>query len=149
MVRLLRWQFTILHVLLISAACCLGTAWLVEHDRRISLQLQVGHLARINNRLTVNAILNGSLTSEQKATALAKYVKLGDELEGLRGWAVIGPRFRCSKTGYGVETVFFGECDLVIECAHGRVIAIGRAGAVGSEWILPKDRRATTNPGSD
>ncbi len=131
-------RFDIVHLFLLSAAISLGIAWLVESHRATGMRKEIELLTKLNSRLTVDGILNGSLSPERQVEALADFIKLGDRVEDLREWADVAGMdgFVTGPLGSPVTmTVFVADCDLVIETVDGRVTAIGRADESGSEWI--------------
>jgi hypothetical protein len=142
-VRLLRlWQFDLIHLFLFSTALSLGIAWVGESYRTVGIKKENERPTKLDSRLAVNAILNGGRSREQKAEALADFVKLGDRLEDVFKWADFAAMsgFHTGPLHWPMtKTVLFADTDLVVDTVNGRVVAIGRADESGGEWIVREE----------
>ena len=121
-----RWhQFSVARLLLIMVTVGLALGW--WNQTRLSTQRasRIEELQKEIQRSTVNAILRGNQSDDEKIEALSPYIKVGDSIENVEAWAG-----RVSSTfmtgGFRSSASHdFADCELWVLTKFGKITAFG------------------------
>jgi hypothetical protein len=124
-------RFSIGNLLMLMVIVGLCAAWSYQQRKLAAQAQEIGKQRLEITRLTVNNIIRSDMTDEEKASAIAAHVQLGNAIADIDAWAgerasTVAMAFWRPAQPTSPLRIAYANCDLVVTCrSDGTVYELG------------------------